>query len=86
LYQNHLRPFSLVIADAPCIATLDDKDRAMIELMAAMEAREDQLVAALDQWNAARRLARERSRETAAAEPSEQLQRLRAHRQHARAL
>jgi hypothetical protein len=33
----------------------------MVELMAAIEAREDQLIAALDQWNEARRLARERS-------------------------
>jgi hypothetical protein len=41
LYQNHLRPFSVVIADAPYIATLDDKDRAMVEPMAAIEARED---------------------------------------------
>jgi hypothetical protein len=78
-----LGSFSLVIADAPCITTLDDKDRAMV---AAIEAREDRLIAALDQWNEARRLAKERSRETAAAEPSEQLQRLRAHREHARAL
>ena len=30
----------------------------MVELMAAIEARKDQLVAALDQWNEARRLAR----------------------------
>jgi hypothetical protein len=30
----------------------------MVELMAAIEAREDQLVAALDQWNEARGLAR----------------------------
>jgi hypothetical protein len=45
----------------------------MVEPMAAIEAREDQLVAALDQWNEARRLARERSGETAAEERSEQL-------------
>jgi|HubBroStandDraft_6_1064221.scaffolds.fasta_scaffold313429_2 hypothetical protein len=45
----------------------------MVELMAAIEAREDQLVAALDQWNEARGLARERSGETAAEERSEQL-------------
>jgi hypothetical protein len=45
----------------------------MVEPMAPIEACEDQLVAALGQWNEARRLARERSGETAAEERSEQL-------------
>ena len=62
----------------------------MVELMAAIEAREDQLVAALDQWNEARGLARERSGETAGGTErtalQRELRRLRAHREHARAL
>jgi hypothetical protein len=45
----------------------------MLQLLAAGEAREDQLVAALEQWNEARRLARDRSGETAAEERQERL-------------
>ena len=66
MYQNHLRPFSLVIADAPCIATLDDKDRAIVEMGAATEVRVDQLIAALDRRKEALQVARDRSGETAA--------------------
>jgi hypothetical protein len=65
---KHVRSFSVAAADAPYMAALDDKDRALIEMMAAAEAGEDRLIAALDQWNEARRLARDQSGETAADE------------------
>jgi hypothetical protein len=71
--QTQRRPFSSILADARYIATLDDKDRAAVELLAAHEAREDQLVPAFEQWNEARRLARDRSGETAAHERREAL-------------
>lgn len=71
--RQRLRKFSSILADAPYVATLDEKDRATLELLAAREAREDQLVAAHDQWNEARRLARDRSGETAAEELQERL-------------
>jgi len=71
--SEHPLNFSSILADAPYIATLDEKDRATLQLMAARETREDQLIAARDQWQAARRLAQERSAETAAEERQEQL-------------
>jgi hypothetical protein len=58
---------------APCIATIDDKDRAEVEKMKAADAREDQLIAALDHRNEARLAAADRSGETAAEERLEQL-------------
>ena len=60
-------------ADARWLAMLNDKDRAMVEIMAAKEVREDQLIAALDEWNDAKRVAEDRSGETAANERFEQL-------------
>jgi hypothetical protein len=60
-------------ADALFMASLDDEDRTLVEMMAAVEPREDQLIAALDHWNEARRIARDRSGETAANERLEQL-------------
>jgi hypothetical protein len=52
---------------------LDDKDRAAVEKMNATDTREDQLIAALDRWNEVRRVARDRSGETAAEERVGQL-------------
>jgi hypothetical protein len=50
--QEHRRSarwtFSSGLADASYVATLDDKDRAIVEIIAASEVREDQLVPALD--------------------------------------
>jgi hypothetical protein len=67
-----LMPFVAIAADAPYVATLNDKDRALVEIMAATEVREDQIIAALDHWNQARRVAMDRSGETAADERLEQ--------------
>jgi hypothetical protein len=64
--------FSSGLADASYVATLDDKERAIVEIIAASEVREDQLVPALDEWKEMRRLARDRSGETAAKERSRQ--------------
>jgi hypothetical protein len=76
--QKHRRArswtFSSELADASYVATLDDKDRAVVEILAASEAREDQLVAAVDEWDEMRRLARDRSGETAADEWLEKVQ------------
>jgi hypothetical protein len=76
--QKHRRSrgwtFSSELADPSYVATLDDKDRAVVEIMAASEVREDQLVAALDEWDEMRRLARDRSGETAADEWLEKVQ------------
>ena len=52
---------------------IDDKDRAAIEKINAKDAREDQLIAALDHRNEALRVARDRSGETAADERFERL-------------
>jgi hypothetical protein len=49
------------------------QERTLVEMMAALEVREDQLIAALDHQNEARRIARDRSGETAAEERLEQL-------------
>ena len=49
--------------DAPWVATLNDKDRALFELAAATEVREDQLIAALNRRNEALRVAKDRSGE-----------------------
>jgi hypothetical protein len=68
-----MRSFVDIAADAPCVASLDDKDRSVVEMMAAIEVREDQLIAALDHRNEARRVAEDRSGETAANERLEQL-------------
>jgi hypothetical protein len=70
---KYLKPFSTIIADAPYIATLSDEDRVLVEKMAAIEASEDRLIAAQDEWNELRRLARDRSGVTAAQERSDQL-------------
>jgi hypothetical protein len=50
------------------------KDRALLEMLAAVEVREDQLIAALDHRNEARRVAKDRSGETAANDRLEQLE------------
>ena len=62
------RLWSDTIADSLHMASLSDKDRALIEMMAAREVRQDQLVPAFDEWNEMRRLAEERSGVTAAEE------------------
>lgn len=56
----------------PWVATLNDEERAFVE-MKATEVREDQFIAALDHRNEARRIAEDRSGETAANERLEQL-------------
>lgn len=71
--SKYLRSFVDLAADAPYVASLDDKDRALVEKAAAIEVREDQLIAALDHRNEALRVARGRSGETAADERLEQL-------------
>jgi hypothetical protein len=68
-----LRLFSDTLADAPYFATLNDKDRTLVEVMAATEAREDQLVVAHDQWKAARHEASVRSGELDAWNRSDEL-------------
>jgi hypothetical protein len=71
--QSRVWTFSSGLADASYVATLDDKDRAVVEIMAASEAREDQLVTALDEWNVMRRAVRDRSGVTAAQERQDAL-------------
>jgi hypothetical protein len=58
---------------APGLGPMDDKAKAAIEKMKAKDAREDQLIAAMDHRNEALRVARDRSGETAADERLEQL-------------
>jgi hypothetical protein len=67
------RLWSDAIADSLHMASLSDKDRALIEMMAAQEVRQDQLVPAFDEWNEMRRLAEERSGVTAAEKLNSQL-------------
>jgi hypothetical protein len=57
----------------PGVATLDDKSRATLDIMAAAEVRADQLIAAVDHWHEAGRDASDRSGETAAEERVDQL-------------
>jgi hypothetical protein len=71
--SKHLRSFVAMAVDAPYVASLDDKDRALVEMAAATEVREDQLIAAMDHRNEALRVARDRSGETTADERLEQL-------------
>ena len=52
---------------------MDDKDRAAIEKMNAKDAREDQIIAAMDRRNEALQVARDRSGETAASDVVDQL-------------
>jgi hypothetical protein len=63
---NYLRPWAVLADDASYVTFLNDKDRAFAEIMEAREVREDQLIAALDHWKEAHRVARDRSGETAA--------------------
>ena len=70
---KYLKPFSAIIADAPYIATLSDEDRVLIEKTAAIEAGEDRLIAAHDEWREMRRLAEDRSGATTAQERSDRL-------------
>lgn len=62
-----------ILADAPYLA-LSEKDRAVIDNLIARDEREDQLVAALDEWREMRRVARDRSGETSADELLEKIQ------------
>jgi hypothetical protein len=72
--SKYLRSFiAIATGDASYVASLDDKDRSILEMLAAIEVREDQLIAALDHRNEARRVAEDRSGETAANERLEQL-------------
>jgi hypothetical protein len=57
----------------PAPSVIDDKGRAAIEKMNVKDAREDQLIAALELRNEALQVARDRSGETAADERLEQL-------------
>jgi hypothetical protein len=66
--SKYLRSFVGLAADAPYVASLDDKDRAIVEMGAATEVRADQLIAALDLRYEALQVARDRSGETAADE------------------
>jgi hypothetical protein len=67
------RLWSETIADSPYMASLSDDDRAVINKMAAAEARGDQLAPAFDEWEVMLRLAEERSGVTAAEELRSQL-------------
>jgi hypothetical protein len=60
--------WAVLAADASWLARWDDEERATIKILAAQEVREDQLIAALDHWNEALQVARDRSGETAADE------------------
>jgi hypothetical protein len=71
--RGRRQPFSSMLADAPYVATLNDKDRAAVELLAASEARANQLIPAHDQWKAARHEARVRSGEVDAWNRSDEL-------------
>jgi hypothetical protein len=73
---KHREPWAVVAADASWVATLDDKDRATLAIMAAAEVREDQLIAALNQWNEAREVASDRSGETAETAADERVDQL----------
>jgi hypothetical protein len=66
-------PPDAIAALASGLGPFDDKDRAAIEKLKAKDAREDQLIAALDHRYEALRVARDRSGETAADERLEQL-------------
>jgi hypothetical protein len=68
---SRLSPGALA-ALTPCVATMDDKDRAAIARMNAEDVRADQLIAALDNRRKALEVARDRSGETAADERVEQ--------------
>ena len=70
---KYLDPWVVIAADEARIARLNDQDRALVKIMAAQEVRGDQLIAALDHWNEARGVAKDRSGETAAEERLEQL-------------
>ena len=63
---KHREPWAVLAADASWLARWDDEERATIKILAAQEVREDQLIAALDHRDEARRVARDRSGETAA--------------------
>jgi hypothetical protein len=70
---KHREPWAVLAADASWLARWDDEERATIKILAAQEVREDQIIAALDRRKEARRIARDRSGETAANERLEQL-------------
>jgi hypothetical protein len=70
---KHREPWAVPAADASRLARWDDEERDTIKILAAQEVREDQLIAALDHRNEARRIAEDRSGETAANERLEQL-------------
>jgi hypothetical protein len=62
-----LPPAALAVFD-PLVATMDDKDRAAIEKINAIDARADQIIAAVGHRREEYRVARDRSGETAAYE------------------
>jgi hypothetical protein len=70
---THREPWAVLAADAAWLATWDDKDRAMIKIMAAQEPREDQLIVALDDYRGAQQVARDCSGEDAANDRFDQL-------------
>jgi hypothetical protein len=55
------------------LGPMDDKGRARIEKMKAQDAREDQIIAAMDRLNEASQVARDRSGETAASDVVDQV-------------
>lgn len=61
--KSPMSSFVAIAANAPYVATLPEKDRALVEMGAATEVREVQLIAALDQWNEAQDEAKVRSGE-----------------------
>jgi hypothetical protein len=67
--SEYLSRLSAIGADA----TLSEEDRALFQLLVAGEVREDQLIAAMDQWKAARHEAKMRSGETAANQRFEEI-------------
>jgi hypothetical protein len=71
--DDYLRWFVDLAADAPYVASLDYKDRDIVEKGAAVEVREDQLIAAMERRNEALQVARDRSGETAASDVVDQV-------------
>jgi hypothetical protein len=71
--RGRLQPFSSMLADAPYVSTLNEKDRAILELLVASEARANQLIPAHDQWKAARHEAKVSSGELDAWNRSDEL-------------
>jgi hypothetical protein len=75
--NSKLRPLSSILSDAPYLATLDEKGRAVVDTLIAEEVRGAELVAtalpAWIEWKEACRIARARSGQTTAEERHEKL-------------